>query len=122
MADRQKLVLMARLLVSFVAGGIVGSAAYANYHLHALLLPAGVLFRRNLHVKNYSSQDWDEHMVDRQKFVLMTCLLVKFVLMTCLLVSFVASGATYKNVQELKELFGCPLDSQPVAPAGPSKG
>jgi len=47
---------MTCLLVSFVAGGIVSSGAYATYHLQALLLPAGVIFRRNLHLKSYSSQ------------------------------------------------------------------
>ena len=36
--------------------------------------------------------------------------------------SNVAVSCIGNPVQELKDLFGCPLDSQPVAPAAPSKG
>lgn len=36
-------------------------------------------FRRGCSLQSYSDQDWDEHTVDRQKFVLMCCLHVSFI-------------------------------------------
>mmetsp|Transcript_21908 Transcript_21908/g.54789 ORF Transcript_21908/g.54789 Transcript_21908/m.54789 type:complete len:353 (+) Transcript_21908:90-1148(+) len=36
-------------------------------------------FRRGCSLGNFSDQDWDEHTVDRQKFVLMNCLLYSFI-------------------------------------------
>lgn len=41
-ADRKKLVLMILLLLSFIAGGYIGSVGYKNYGKHALLIPAGL--------------------------------------------------------------------------------
>jgi len=36
--------------------------------------------RRSCRLNNYSDQDWDEHTIDRQKFVLMNCLLTTFII------------------------------------------
>merc|ERR1712032_543593 len=43
-ADRKKLVLMICLLLSFIAGGYIGAAAYKAYKIHSLLIPAGLTF------------------------------------------------------------------------------
>jgi len=43
-ADRKKLVLMICLLLSFIAGGYIGAAAYKAYEKEALLIPAGLTF------------------------------------------------------------------------------
>merc|ERR1712008_35326 len=42
MADRKKLVLMICLLISFIAGGVVGAEGYRALKLHSLLIPAGL--------------------------------------------------------------------------------
>jgi len=36
-------------------------------------------FRRGCRITNYSDQDWDDHTIDRSKFVLMNCLLASFI-------------------------------------------
>lgn len=36
-------------------------------------------FRRYCQPNKYSTEDWDQHMVDRKKVVLMTCLLISFI-------------------------------------------
>jgi len=42
MADRKKLILMTCLLISFIAGGVVGAEGYHRFKLHSLLIPAGL--------------------------------------------------------------------------------
>lgn len=37
-------------------------------------------FRKGCSLRSYTEQDWDEHVVDRQKFVLLTLLLAFFIL------------------------------------------
>merc|ERR1712176_668394 len=42
MVDRKKVVLMTCLLISFIAGGVVGAEGYKAFKLHSLLIPAGL--------------------------------------------------------------------------------
>jgi len=42
MVDRKKFVLMNCLIISFIAGGVVGAEGYRALKLHSLLIPAGL--------------------------------------------------------------------------------
>ncbi len=57
--DRQKFVLMCCLLVSFICGGFVGSWAYPQLDLHALLLPAALTALLGAQHMGYAAAQWD---------------------------------------------------------------